>query len=216
MERYNLCVVLVSLVPPSPAVLLADPQWTSSDEHTCSRMKMTSPYGYGYAGSLRGTCPASAQTSNWHSETQISSLEIRAATMSHDKSKSHGILWYTYARGFILKKIQWHIHAGSWSLVNCWREGSYEALYKVLMNINESGCRPYGWPRPWWWSVYPRDTPTVTTWYKWLNRWYTGHHKVIFSLKQIATRKFTASKHVSISQLQWYIHGLDTDYILFN
>ena len=31
---------------------------------------------YGYAGSLRGTCPASAQTSNWHSETQISSLEL--------------------------------------------------------------------------------------------------------------------------------------------
>ena len=22
------------------------------------------------------------------------------------------------------KTIQWHIHAGSWSLVNCWREGS--------------------------------------------------------------------------------------------
>ena len=29
------------------------------------------------------------------------------------------------------------------------------------MNINDIGCRPYGWPRPWWWSVYPRDTPTV-------------------------------------------------------
>ena len=26
---------------------------------------------------------------------------------------------YTSARGFIPKKIQWHIHAGSWSLVNC-------------------------------------------------------------------------------------------------
>ena len=35
-------VVLVSLVPPSSAVLLADPQWTSSDEHTCSNMKTTS------------------------------------------------------------------------------------------------------------------------------------------------------------------------------
>ena len=45
-------------------------------------------------------------------------------------------------RGFILKKIQWHIHAGPWSLVNRWWECSYEALYKVLMNINESGCRP--------------------------------------------------------------------------
>ena len=74
MERYNLCVVLVSLMPPYPAVLLADPQRTSSDEHTCSRMKTTSPYGY--AGSLRGTCRTSAQTGNWHSETQISSLEF--------------------------------------------------------------------------------------------------------------------------------------------
>ena len=146
MERYNLCVVLVSLMPLSPAVLLADPQWTSSDEHTCSCMETTSPYGY--AGSLRGTCPASAQTSNWHSETQISSLEVRAATMSHDKDNEHGVLWYTLTCGFILKMIQWHMHTGSWSLVNCWREGSYEALYKVFMNINESGCRPYGWPRP--------------------------------------------------------------------
>ena len=42
------------------------------------------------------------------------------------------------ARGFILEMIQWQIHAGPWSLVNCWWEGSYEALYKVLMNINEA------------------------------------------------------------------------------
>ena len=25
---------------------------------------------------------------------------------------------------FILRRYKWHIHAGSWSLVNCWREGS--------------------------------------------------------------------------------------------
>ena len=25
---------------------------------------------------------------------------------------------------FILRQYKWHIHAGSWSLVNCWREGS--------------------------------------------------------------------------------------------
>ena len=37
---------------------------------------------------------------------------------------------------------------------------TYETLYKGLMNINESSCRPWGWPRPWWWSVYPHDTPT--------------------------------------------------------
>ena len=55
---------------------------------------------------------------------------------------------YTSTRGFIPKKIQWHIHAGPWSLVNCLAGSLYEALYKVLMNINESGCQPYGWPRP--------------------------------------------------------------------
>ena len=67
--------------------------------------------------------------------------------MSRDEDKRHG-LRNTSARGFLLKKIQWHIHAGSWSLVNCLMGSLYEALYKVLMNINESGCRPYGWPRP--------------------------------------------------------------------
>ena len=25
---------------------------------------------------------------------------------------------------FILRRYKWHIHAGSWSLVNCWWEGS--------------------------------------------------------------------------------------------
>ena len=83
--------------------------------------------------------------------------------MSRDKRQSRWCLRYTLTRGFILKTIQWHMHTGSWSLVNCWWEGSYEALYRLLMNIDESGCRPYGWPRPWWWSVYPRDTPTRTT-----------------------------------------------------
>ena len=118
MEWYNLCVVLVSLESPSPAVLLADLQWTSSDEHTCSRMETTSPYGY--AGSLRGTCPASAQTSNWHSETQISSLELSPSC--------HHVARYEWTRClvntwvFILRRYKWHIHAGSWSLVNCRRE----------------------------------------------------------------------------------------------
>ena len=39
---------------------------------------------------------------------------------------------------FILKTIQWQIHAGSWSKVNCLAGSPYEALYKVLMNINEA------------------------------------------------------------------------------
>ena len=42
-----------------------------------------------------------------------------------------------HTRGFILKTIQWHIHAGSWSIVNCLAGSPYKALYKVLMNINE-------------------------------------------------------------------------------
>ena len=28
---------------------------------------------------------------------------------------------------FILRRYKWHIHAGSWSLVNCWRKGSCRA-----------------------------------------------------------------------------------------
>ena len=123
MERYNLCVVLVSLMPPSPAVLLADLQWTSSGEHTCFRMKTTSPYGY--AGSLRGTCPASAQTNSWHSETQISSLEFSPSCHHVARLKvTRCFVRYTLTRGFIPKTIRWHMHTGSWSLVNCWREGN--------------------------------------------------------------------------------------------
>ena len=38
---------------------------------------------------------------------------------------------------FIPKGYKWYIHTGSWSIVNCWLEGSYVALYKRLMNINE-------------------------------------------------------------------------------
>ena len=35
------------------------------------------------------------------------------------------------------KKDTRDIHTGWWSLVNCWREGSDETLYNVLMNINQ-------------------------------------------------------------------------------
>ena len=44
--------------------------------------------------------------------------------------------WYLDTRGFILKTIQWHMHTGLRSLVNCLAGSLYEALYKVLMNIN--------------------------------------------------------------------------------
>ena len=45
--------------------------------------------------------------------------------------------WCLDTRGFILKKIQWHVHAGSWSLVNCWREAltrHYIRCSWILMN----------------------------------------------------------------------------------
>ena len=62
--------------------------------------------------------------------------DIDGTCMSRDDDKWHGVWDNTSARGFIPKKIQWHIHAGSWSLVNCLAGSLYEALYKVLTNIN--------------------------------------------------------------------------------
>ena len=88
-----------------------------------------------YAGSLRGTCPASAQTSNWHSETEISSLELSPSC--HHVTRLRRKAWYLDTRGFILKKIQWHIHTGLWSLVNCWRKAlmrHYIRCSWILMN----------------------------------------------------------------------------------
>ena len=68
--------------------------------------------------------------------------------------------WCLEACGFIPKKIQWHIHTGPWSLINWVVQSAYETLHKGLMNINEDGCQPWGWPRPWWWSVYARYPDT--------------------------------------------------------
>ena len=53
--------------------------------------------------------------------------------MSRDKDK--GMVFsntWVYS-----KKDTLDIHTGWWSLVNCWREGSCETLYNVLMNINQ-------------------------------------------------------------------------------
>ena len=88
------------------------------------------------AGSRRGTCPASTLTSNWHSETQISSLELSPSC--HHVAQWRQKAWCLDTRGFILKKIQWHIHAGSWSLVNCWREAltrHYIRCSWILMRV---------------------------------------------------------------------------------
>ena len=68
--------------------------------------------------------------------------------------------WCLDTHGFILKKIQWHIHAGSWSLVNCWREALTRHYIRCSWILMRVAVGLMEWPRPWWWSVYPRDTPT--------------------------------------------------------
>ena len=65
----------------------------------------------------------------------LSMIFNESINLSHDNAR-HGNLRHMSTCGFIPKKIQWHIHAGSWSLVNCLAGSLYEALYKVLMNIN--------------------------------------------------------------------------------
>ena len=54
--------------------------------------------------------------------------------MSRD-NKDHGVGYDTWV--FILGRYKWHIHAGSWSLVNCWREGKtlpYIGCSWILIN----------------------------------------------------------------------------------
>ena len=57
--------------------------------------------------------------------------------------------WCLDTRGFILKKIQWHIHAGPWSLVNWWHEvltRHYIRCSWILMTVAVGLME---WPRPW-------------------------------------------------------------------
>ena len=78
--------------------------------------------------------------------------------MSRDNTK-HGVVYDTWV--FILGRYKWHIHAGSWSLVNWWREGKtlpYIGCSWILINaavghMNGSALMVI---------VYPRDTPTLT------------------------------------------------------
>ena len=68
--------------------------------------------------------------------------------------------WCLDTRGFIPKKIQWHIHTGLWSLVNCWHEVLTRHYIRCSWILMRAAVSLMEWPRPWWWSVYPRDTPT--------------------------------------------------------
>ena len=57
------------------------------------------------------------------------------------------------------RMMQWHIHTGWWSLVNCMVWSTYEVdlLYKRHMTINEMANGPWGRHQPLWWSVYQQD-----------------------------------------------------------
>ena len=68
--------------------------------------------------------------------------------------------WCLDTRGFILKKIQWHIHTGLWSLVNCWHEVLMRHYIRCSWILMRAAVGLMEWPQPWWWSVYPCDTPT--------------------------------------------------------
>ena len=71
--------------------------------------------------------------------------------------------WYLDTRGFIPKKIQWHIHAGPWSLVNWWCKVLMRHYIRCSWILMRVAVGLVEWPRPWWWSVYRRDTPTINT-----------------------------------------------------
>ena len=180
MKWYNLCVVLVSLVPPSPAVLLADPQWTSSDEHTCSRMETTLLLKLCWESERDLPCQRSnQQLAQWNT---ISSLELSPSC--HHVMRWWRKAWYLDTHGFILKKIQWHIHAGPWSLVNWWCEALMRHYIRCSWILMRAAVGLMEWPRPWWWSVYPRDTPTHSyrEGYNGCQWWLVSVSIVIFSV----------------------------------
>ena len=145
MKQYNLCVVLVSLKPPSPAVLLTDLQWTSSDEHTCSHMK-TMPL-LKLCWESERDLPRQHSTSNWHSETQISSLEFSLSC--HHVARWRWKAWCLDTCGFIPKKIQWHIHSGPWSLVNWWCEALMRHYIRCSWILMRVAVSLEEWPWPW-------------------------------------------------------------------
>ena len=145
MKRYNLYVVLVSLMPLSPAVLLADLQWTSSDEHTCCRMKTTSL--------LKLCWESERDLPRQHSNQQlaqwntISSLELSPSC--HHVTWWRWKVWCLDTRGFIPKKIQWHIHTGLWSLVNWWHEVLMRHYIRCSWILMTAAVSFMEWPQPW-------------------------------------------------------------------
>ena len=72
---------------------------------------------------------------------------------------------------------------------------TYEALYKVVMNINEDGCRPHGWHGLDGDQCIKRDTPTIGMYYiKWVHSHFL-FDQILRGLKSsrmgYVTEKFT-------------------------
>ena len=57
--------------------------------------------------------------------------------------------WCLDTRGFILKKIQWHIYVGSWSLVNCWQEALTRHYIRCSLILMRAAVGLMEWPWPW-------------------------------------------------------------------
>ena len=174
MKWYNLCVVLVSLMPPPllyfllirngpPPMSTLVPAWRRHRLKLCWESERDLP------------CQRSnQQLAQWNT---ISSLEFSPSC--HHVARWWLKAWYLDTRGFIPKKIQWHIHAGPWSLVNWWREVLMRHYIRCSWILMRVAVGLMEWPWPWWWSVYPRDTPTKSMYcYAWrhtvrnLQRWW--------------------------------------------
>ena len=57
--------------------------------------------------------------------------------------------WCLDTRGFIPKKIQWHIHTGPWSLVNWWREALMRHYIRASWILMRVAVGFEDWPQPW-------------------------------------------------------------------
>ena len=146
MKRYNLCVVLVSLKPLSPAVLLADLQWTSSNEAHLF------PHEDDIAieallGVWEGPAPPVLyqQLAQWNTNILLRKL----VPSCHHVTQWWWKAWCLDTRGFILMKIQWHIHAGPWSLVNWWRKVLMRHYIRCSWILMRVAVGLMAWPRPW-------------------------------------------------------------------
>ena len=89
-----------------------------------------------YLGSEVHSSPAPNFVTVWFNALKISTDERASHSGGVSCRAIKQGMVEVHTRGFILKTIQWHIHAGSWSIVYCLADSPYKALYKVLMNIN--------------------------------------------------------------------------------